>query len=1008
MAPSAETVPELRAALRHPDPDVRSRAADAIEKVRSDQPALLQPFKAEILGLMPEAAPAAVRWHLAQLFPHLKLKRAERERAIAVLREHFKDRSSVVKTFAMQALCEIAAGDSALRDEMGETPSQGQSDWHARDEGASPNSPEMQTSSNCMRLFCIAVFLLASVSMAQINGPIYPYQNVTLTPEKRAADLVSRMTLDEKVLQMQSTAPAIAHLNVPAYDWWNEGLHGVARAGLATVFPQAIGLAAMWDTDLMNRVAHAISTEARAKYNQAQRDGNYSRYHGLTFWSPNINIFRDPRWGRGQETYGEDPYLTSRMALAFITGMQGNDSKYLKTVATAKHFAVHSGPEPLRHSFNVNPSPTDLESTYLPAFRASIVQGKAASVMCAYNAVNGVPACANTDLLVTHLRTGWGFQGYVVSDCGAITDIAQGHKYSPTIAAASAAAVLAGTDLTCGTEYASLPQAISSGLTTEAAIDRSLQRLFAARFRLGMFDPASQVAYAAIPYSENDSPAHRALALEAAQKSIVLLKNTMLPLTPVSQKIAVIGPAADEPNTLLGNYNGIPSKIVTPLDGIRNRFGQVSFALGSTYTSVSHALVSSTALTLQAEYFDNADLSGTPKLTRAESRIYLNWDMNDPAVVAAVPRNQFSVRWIGTLTAPYTGNYVIGGEHADCNDCSGTDSIRIYLDNNIVVDDSTPRVFPRQTQQAQVQLQAGQTYRLRVEYRQSGSGIGTAFVWIPPAAPLLSEAINLVSQSDLVLAFLGLNSDLEGEESPLDIPGFAYGDRTDIQLPAPQQALLKAALDSGKPVVVVLMTGSSIASADADQRAAAVLQAWYGGEEAGNAAAQVLAGDYNPAGRLPVTFYRSIDQLPAFTDYSLSGHTYRYFQGEPLYPFGYGLSYSKFTYSNLKMNPVAGGGHVVTANVSNTSGRDGDEVAQLYLTSRPDPTGAIRQLKGFQRVHIAARQSLSVQFMLTAQDVQGSACMVVSVGGGQPLHEGDHVEGVLRMGPECMNSMRKR
>ena len=505
------------------------------------------------------------------------------------------------------------------------------------------------------------LLLLAFATAASAQAP---YLNPDLPAERRAADLVSRMTLEEKVLQMQNTAPAIPRLNIPAYDWWNEALHGVARAGQATVFPQAIGLAATWDTPLMHRIADVISTEARAKYHQAIRDGEHRRYQGLTFWSPNINIFRDPRWGRGQETYGEDPYLTGRMAVAFIQGMQGNDPHYFKVIATAKHYAVHSGPEPSRHVFDVHPTGRDLLETYLPAFRAAIVDGKADSVMCAYNSVDGVPACANTDLLQKTLRGDWGFTGYIVSDCGAIADIFRFHKYKPDAAQASAAAVQAGTDLTCGTEYRALTDAVKSGVITEAAINRSLERLFVARFKLGMFDPPERVPFAKIPISVNDSPEHRQVALQAARESIVLLKNQnqVLPLKPSVRRIAVIGPSADDPEALLGNYNGFSQKHVTPLEGIARQFAPkatVRFALGANYTSASPALISASDLVppagsghgVLAEYFDNPEFQGAPKLQRVEPRPLLQAGFTDPAVAAVFGKSPYSVRWTGTLAS---------------------------------------------------------------------------------------------------------------------------------------------------------------------------------------------------------------------------------------------------------------------------------------------------------------------------------------------------------------------
>jgi beta-glucosidase len=725
--------------------------------------------------------------------------------------------------------------------------------------------------------------LLNALAAAQ-----HPYLNPDLSPEARAADLVSRMTLDEKVLQMQNGAPALDRLNIPAYDWWNEALHGVARAGQATVFPQAIGLAATFDTELMGRIADVISTEARAKYNEAIRNNQHGRYQGLTFWSPNINIFRDPRWGRGQETYGEDPYLTSRMAVAFIKGMQGTDPHYYKVIATAKHYAVHSGPEPSRHSFNVDPSPRDLAETYLPAFRASILEGKAYSVMCAYNAVNGVPACANTDLLVKTLRGDWKFPGYVVSDCGAITDIFRGHNYKPSAAEASAVAVKAGTDLTCGTEYRSLVDAVKNDLITETEIDTSLKRLFAARFKLGMFDPPERVPWSKVPFSEVDSTEHRKLALEAAHKSIVLLKNDgVLPLKSDIKTIAVVGPSAADAEALLGNYNGISSKLVAPLEGLQTQFAgkaKIRYCMGSPYT------------------------------TQAPSAI--------PAALFAD----------GTLKAPVTGEYRFS--------LRGRPGGKLFLDEKELV--------------APAQLEAGHTYKLRVE----GAG---QLQWMPPAEPMLAEAVKTMRDSDITIAFIGLNPNLEGEEMRVNVPGFLGGDRTDLNLPAPQDRLLDAAFATGKPVIVVLTSGSAVAIKSAKDRAAAVLAEWYNGEEAGTAIADTLAGINNPSGRLPVTFYNSADDLPPFADYSMNGRTYRYFKGEPLWPFGFGLSYSKFTYG-----PVHTNGNTVTSTVKNVSTVEGDQVVQLYLT-RTGPDVPIKELVGFQRVHLTPSQSTDVRFPAPVQ-----------------------------------------
>jgi beta-glucosidase len=732
--------------------------------------------------------------------------------------------------------------------------------------------------------------LLSALAAAQTP----PYLNPDLSPEARAADLVARMTLDEKVLQMQNGAPALDRLNIPAYDWWNEALHGVARAGQATVFPQAIGLAATFDTDLMGRIADVISTEARAKYNEAIRNNQHGRYQGLTFWSPNINIFRDPRWGRGQETYGEDPYLTGRMAVAFIKGMQGTDPHYYKVIATAKHYAVHSGPEPSRHSFNVNPVPRDLAETYLPAFRASILEGKAYSVMCAYNAVDGVPACANTDLLVKTLRGDWKFSGYVVSDCGAIADIYRpnGHKYKPTAAEASAVAVKAGTDLTCGTEYRSLVDAVKNGIINEAEIDTSLKRLFVARFKLGMFDPPERVPWSKIPFSEVDSTEHRRLALEAAHKSIVLLKNDgVLPIKSTVKTIAVVGPSAADAEALLGNYNGVSSKQVAPLEGMQTAFAgkaEIRYAMGAPY------------------------------VTQTAS-----------AIPAALLKD-------GTLTIPVTGEYrfvVRGGGF-------GRPAPKLLIDDKEVT--------------APINLEAGHAYKLKADGAQS-------IQWQPPADGLLAEARDAMFSSDVVVAFVGLNPNLEGEEMRVNVPGFAGGDRTDLNLPEPQEKLLEAAYASGRPVIVVLTSGSAVAIKSAKERAAAMLAAWYNGEEAGTAIADTLAGINNPSGRLPVTFYQSANDLPPFEDYSMTGRTYRYFKGEPLWSFGAGLSYSTFTYG-----PVRTTGNAVTVQVKNASTVEGDQVVQLYLT-RSGADAPIKELVGFQRVHLKPNQSTDVRFPAPAQ-----------------------------------------
>lgn len=810
---------------------------------------------------------------------------------------------------------------------------------------------------------------------------------------------------------MQNVGPAIPRLGVPVYNWWNEALHGVAT-GRATVFPEPIGLGATWDVDMVHRIADAISTEARAKYHEAQRrppvpevapGAAPGRTAGLTYWSPNINIFRDPRWGRGQETYGEDPYLTGRLGVAFVTGLQGNDPHYLKVVATPKHYAVHSGPEPLRHTFDAKPTEYDLLNTYLPAFRAAVVEGKADSVMCVYNSVDGVPGCASTDLLQKRLRDEWGFKGYVVSDCGAVGDIYRSHKYVATQGEAAVAAVKAGTDLTCGGEYRSLLDEVKAGHITEAEVTRAAERLFVARFRLGMFDPPQRVPYAKIPYSENDSAQHRQMALAAEREAIVLLKNQggILPLKSPVKKIAVIGPPANDPVGLLGNYNGISSKQVTPLEGITKQFAsaKVQSALGATYTTGAQALVSSDVLAppdgkgqgLLAEYFDNPDFQGQAALRRTEARVYFDANMEEPAVVAAVKGDKYSIRWTGTLTPTASGDYVISARTGQWN---RDGRIKLFLDDKEVSPSGPAGARPaglgpgqgqgpRRGGPPPMQLEGGRRYAVKIEYTQNGRGGGAEFNWAPPAAVLLAEAEKMARDSDVVLLFVGLNGAIEGEGH----------DRSDIYLPEPQENLVKAMIATGKPVISILTSGSAVAINSAAEGAAAVLSAWYGGEEAGTAIAETLAGVNNPSGRLPVTFYKSMDQLPAFTDYNMKGRTYRYFQGEPLYPFGYGLSYSNFAYSGLTAKRVANGAEI-HATVKNTSSREGDEVVQLYVSGETGENAAIRTLRGFQRIHLKAGESKQVTFTL-APDALPKSTVEVCVGGGQPVGNTPHVKGSL-------------
>jgi len=808
------------------------------------------------------------------------------------------------------------------------------------------------------------------------------YRQPELPTDQRVNDLVSRLTLEEKISQMQYNAPAIERLGIPEYNWWNECLHGVARAGIATVFPQAIGLAATWNTNLMHEVATVISTEARAKHHEFARQGQRKIYQGLTFWSPNINIFRDPRWGRGQETYGEDPYLTARMGVAFVTGLQGDDPRYLKVVATPKHFAVHSGPEPDRHHFDAVTSEQDLRETYLPAFKACVIEANAYSVMGAYNRYRGEACCASRKLLEQILRQEWQFDGYVVSDCGAIHDIYANHKIVATPEEAAALAVKTGCDLNCGKMYPHLLKAVEQGLITEQEIDIAVKRLFKARFLLGMFDPPAMVPYALIPYEKNDCEEHRRLALRAAQESIVLLKNDhLLPLSKNLKSIAVIGPNANEVEVMLGNYNGVPSQPVTVLEGIKRKVNattEVLFARGCDLvypTTVPLNPIPPSFLKppqgqqqqkgLRGEYFNNMNLAGEPALVRLDEQVDFDWKSNPPD--SGLNREHFSIRWQGLLVPPVSGTYELG---VRCDD-----GFRLYINDKLLLEDWTDHA-PR-TRQKSIYLEANKEYHLRLEYYENIGGALVMLGWLKPGEQEafydsldqeFQQAVKLASRADAVVMVGGISPRLEGEEMPVEIEGFKGGDRTNIQLPEIQRKLLQALHHTGTPVVLVLMSGSALAVNWAHQNIPAIVHAWYPGEEGGTAVADVLFGDYNPAGRLPVTFYRSVEQLPPFDDYNMANRTYRYFKGEPLYPFGFGLSYTTFDYADLKVTPQkieSGDSVVVQLDVKNSGKIAGDEVVQLYVSMKGSPAPVpIKSLKGFQRIHLKPGEQTSVTFQL--------------------------------------------
>jgi beta-glucosidase len=833
-----------------------------------------------------------------------------------------------------------------------------------------------------------------------------PYLNPQLSPEQRATDLVHLMTLAEKASEMQNNSAAVPRLKIPAYQWWSEALHGVINQGV-TEYPEPVGLAATFDAPGIHTMAAQIGIEGRIKHVQNQREGHTGIMGGLDFWSPNLNIFRDPRWGRGQETYGEDPFLTGRMGVAYVRGLQGDNPKYYLAIATPKHFAVHSGPEPTRHFADVDVSKHDEVDTYEPAFRAAVIEGKAGSVMCAYNAINGEPACANQYLLQDQLRGKWGFQGYVVSDCDAVRDVAANHRYRPTQAQGAAISVMRGMDNECVTFTSRFGDpvdkayidAVQQGYLPENVLDTALIRLFTARIRLGMFDPPDMVPYTKIDEKELDSVAHRAHARKLANESMVLLKNDgLLPLKPGIKRIAVVGPLADQTRPLIGNYAGQPTHIVSVLDGLHSEYpnATITFVPGTQFLRTDGKPVPDALLTtadgkpgLKAEYSEGRMAPGsklTPILTRTEANVNLA-DNNLPQEVAG--KKAYTVQWTGSLTPTESGDYQLGVRcHGFC---------RLMVDEKQVATafggggEMTSGV-------GRVHLEKGRKATISMTYGTRDSKSPHAeLIWNKAQNGVSPEAIAAAKSADAVIAVVGITSQLEGEEMPVSEPGFLGGDRTSIDLPQPEEDLVEAVAATGKPLAVVLINGSALAVNWIDQHANAIVEAWYPGEEGGAAVAETLSGKNNPAGRLPVTFYKGVDQLPNFEDYGMANRTYRYFTGKPLYPFGYGLSYTKFSYSDLALptQPVPAG-QPVSANVTvtNTGTLAGDEVVQLYLKF-PDVKGAPRiALRGFERVHLDPGASQKVHFDLKPRDLEmvtedGNPIIApgeyrLSIGGGQP------------------------
>jgi beta-glucosidase len=853
----------------------------------------------------------------------------------------------------------------------------------------------------------------AAVNVGAQGAEKPAYLDPNLPAEQRAADLVKRMTLEEKASQLVNQARAIPRLNVPSYDWWSESLHGVAANG-TTEFPEPVGLASTFDPEAIHKMGVVIGTEGRIKYVQSVRaNGGYSNiFEGLDFWAPNINIFRDPRWGRGQETYGEDPFLTARMGVAFVKGMQGDDPKYYRVIATPKHYAVHSGPEPTRHFTDIDVSKHDELDTYLPAFRAAVTEGKAESVMCAYNAINGEPACASSFLLVDQLREKWGFKGYVVSDCGAVRDIANGHKFRPSQAESSAISVQRGMDNECidfrakvldDHDYRPYIDAVKQGYLKESEIDTALVRLFAARVKLGMFDPPEMVPYTKIDEKLLDSAEHRAMALKIANESMILLKNDgVLPIKSTGTKIAVIGPLANQTRVLLGNYTGIPNHTVSILEGLKKEFAgaTINYVPGTGFLSKETQPVPNATLTIDgkpgakvtylhhdivSEEIATTSRDLSPITTRVEKGIDI---AAQPLPAEAASAQPLAIQWEATLTPKESGDYLLGVQ---------TDAyVRLRLDGKNVVRSGYPHGVEDLT--GQVHLEAGHPYKVQVDYQKTyaNSTPHMHLIWGKTPRTVDPAAIEAAKKADVVVTVVGITSELEGEEMPVNEPGFIGGDRTSIDLPKPEQDLLEALASAGKPMVVVLTNGSALAVNWAKDHANAMIEAWYPGEEGGTAIAQTLSGKNNPAGRLPVTFYTGVEQLPHFEDYSMKGRTYRYFEGKPLFPFGYGLSYTTFSYSDVKVpNQVAAGSPLVAeATITNTGKMAGDEVAQLYLTF-PKVAGApLKALRGFQRIHLEPGAKQTVKFELNPRDmsmvteagdpVVAEGAYTLSIGGGQP------------------------
>ena len=828
--------------------------------------------------------------------------------------------------------------------------------------------------------------LLFSATTLTISAQTLPYQNPQLTPQQRADDLLGRLTLDEKVRLMMDSSPAIERLGIPQFQWWNEALHGVGRNGYATVFPITMGMAASWDDELLHQVFTAVSDEARAKAQQAKHSGNIRRYQSLSFWTPNINIFRDPRWGRGQETYGEDPYLTSKMGLAVVRGLQGYSydgkplSSYKKLLACAKHFAVHSGPEWNRHTFNVENLPErDLWETYLPAFKSLVQEGDVAEIMCAYQRIDGQPCCSQTRYEQQILRDEWGFDGLITSDCGAIRDfLPRWHNTAKDGAEASAQAVLAGTDVECGSEYRNLPEAVRRGDIKESDLDRSLRRLLIARFELGDFDSDDLVSWTKIPETVIASKEHKDIAYRMAQKSIVLLKNNgVLPLSTYAAtesqptgKVVVMGPNANDSVMMWGNYSGYPTRTITALEGIRQKLSIVNSQLSIPYIPAC-ALTRNEVVEsrfgeitsplgpkgMQAIYYNNTELQGVPAATVTLAQPIQLSNGGNTVFAPGVNLENFSARLDGTFIPTRDETVVFN--------ISGDDKLRLIVNGDTLVNVWNVR-HRIQGGKKELAVKAGTNYRLQIDYVQETGYGALNFDIQSRVTPTREQLLTQVGDAATVIFVGGISPSLEGEEMRVNEPGFQGGDRTSIELPQAQRDILRILHDAGKRVIFVNCSGGAMGLVPEQESCDAILQWWYAGEQGGLALADVLFGDYNPTGKLPVTFYKNVDELPDFLDYTMNSRTYRYYQGEPVFPFGHGLSYTTFqidkpNYANNK----------VQVRVKNTGSRDGMETLQVYIRNTADKEGPLKTLRAYRQVELKAGEQQTVAIPLPRQSFEG-------------------------------------